>query len=122
MKNCKIGGCEYASLQTCPSCIQWIPSTGSKYYRCARFLSKKLLCDLPASDCAGCSYYLTPGVGAPGRENKTGFDWSDPRSHTEYKKRKRLAILPSGGLVKCDLCAEPANFRHLGGHQLKFPM
>lgn len=96
MNNCDIGGCDQRHADVCPSCTHWSPSTGSRYYFCARFQASKVTCDLPHDACATCDYFegdLSHDMG-PGRPNMSGIDWNDPDAVRKYyreKMRKRRA-------------------------------
>lgn len=101
MKNCAIGGCEHRSHDTCPTCIHWTPSSGSKYSRCALFMSRKITCDLPMTRCPDCSYHLPVGNLLAGRPNLTGFDWSKDETPSIYRKLRRLPLIQERAARAC---------------------
>ena len=71
----------------CPACKDWMPSQGSKYYRCAKYAATRATCDEPLSACEACPYYEKPAeYEEPGRPNLSGIDWEDPDEVRDYKR------------------------------------
>lgn len=90
-QSCEIGGCENRSVNNCPVCKHWIPSTGSKYYYCSRYILHRLTCDLPKSACETCVHKIPKSTpGAPRTEyTPDEVDWSNKDSIKEYRNKKR---------------------------------
>lgn len=87
ISNCEIGGCDNRSRTTCKLCEHYIPSPGSKYFYCLRYLNHKIICNLPPSACFECEHYMriTP---SPGRDNLTGVYWKDEEEVAKYRIKK----------------------------------
>ena len=91
MKNCERGGCADKARSICVTCPSWIPSRGSRYYSCRRYLEKQEPCAQPENACASfgetgvpCEHYLPPGD--VGRPNESGIDWTDPDARRDYMR------------------------------------
>jgi len=79
--------CNLGKLCTCSSeqkqfCKNWEPGRGSKYYKCARFISARASCDKPKSACKTCAHHIAK---LPRREST--IDWSDPEQRRAYRAK-----------------------------------
>ena len=83
MKTCKKGGCPQRAPAFCPTCVEWIPSLGSKYFRCARYMETRVTCEKTAADCLSCDHHQF--IIQIGRPNFTGVDWDDPDGESKRK-------------------------------------
>lgn len=88
--NCAIGGCAARNIhKTCPSCVHWEPSQGSKYYHCNQWQSSRALCNLPRSACATCEHHISKGLIGRGRPATSGIDWTDPEQVRAYNREAK---------------------------------
>jgi hypothetical protein len=88
--NCGIGGCAAKNIHTtCPSCVHWTPSAGSKYYSCQQWYQSRVTCDLPRSACPTCDHHIKPGSIGPGRPVTVGVNWKDPEEVREYNREAK---------------------------------
>lgn len=79
---CKLGKKCFCDRKTSPTCTNWSPSTGSKYYYCSQYLSSRVTCPLPRSSCPTCPLYINSTFNA----REPTIEWDDPGQRNEYHR------------------------------------
>lgn len=70
------------------TCVHWTPGRTSKYFRCSRFITARVTCDLHRSACATCPLFIKE---FPKRDPQ--HNWNDADAikkwRNEYMRRYR---------------------------------
>ena len=84
---CELGGCTRKSRKVCRHCVSWIPSQQSRYYKCIRFMTSRIVCEEPRANCANCAMRV-PVLGV-GRPSITGIEYKGNENyHNEYMRSR----------------------------------